>query len=202
MTTKSRSCLCYTLIVMKKTDEQLIMDYLEGNENALGVLVDRYLSLAYNFAFQLTRDREASEDVVQESFIKAWKNIRGWKRESSFKTWLFAITRNTAIDWLRKRKDLTLSTYENEAGKNLLTETLVDENPSPLELLERAEDATFVANLLEELDPLYRDVINLRYGDNLTFKEIGEILRRPLHTVKSQHRRAIIALRRARTKTA
>jgi len=68
--------------------------------------------------------------------------------------------------------------------------------------LERAEDATFVANLLEELDPLYRDVINLRYGDNLTFKEIGEILRRPLHTVKSQHRRAIIALRRARTKTA
>lgn len=187
---------------MKKTDEQLISDYLEGNEKALGALLDRYLSLAYNFAFQLTHDREATEDVVQESFIKAWKNIRGWKKGSSFKTWLFAITRNTAIDWLRKRKDLNLSVFENEAGKNILTETLADETQSPLLLLERAEDASFVTNLLEELDPLYREVIDLRYGDNLTFKEIGEILKRPLHTIKSQHRRALIALRRSGAKTA
>lgn len=187
---------------MKKTDEELITDYLEGNENALGVLVDRYLANTYNFAFQLTRDSQATEDIIQESFIKAWKNIRGWKKDSSFKTWLFAITRNTAIDYLRKRKDLTLSTFENEAGKNILTETLADENPGALLLLERAEDSLYVTNLLEELDPLYRDVINLRYEEDLTFKEIGEILKRPLHTIKSQHRRAIIALRRAITKTA
>ncbi|MFA6520527.1 MAG: RNA polymerase sigma factor [Candidatus Paceibacterota bacterium] len=182
---------------MKKTDEQLISKYLEGNENALETLVDRYLSDTYNFAFQLTHDSSAAEDVAQESFIKAWKNIRGWKRGSSFKTWLFAITRNTAIDWLRKRKDVPLSIFDNEAGKNLLTETLADENPSALELIEKAENTFFVANLLEALDPLYRDVINLRYGDNLTFKEIGEILKRPLHTIKSQHRRAIIAIRRS-----
>ncbi len=196
------SYLCYNIIVMKKTDEQLILNYLEGDENALNTLVDRYLTDAYNFAFQLTHDSQATEDVVQESFIKAWKNIRGWKRGSSFKTWLFAITRNTAIDWLRSRKDLILSTFENEAGKNILTETLADENPSPFELITRAEDAFFVKNLLEELDPLYRDVINLRYSSNLTFKEIGEILKRPLYTIKSQHRRAIIALRRSlETKT-
>lgn len=182
---------------MRKTDEQLISNYLEGNENALDALVDRYLTNTYNFAFQLTHDSQAAEDVAQESFIKAWKNIRGWKRGSSFKTWLFAIARNTAIDWLRSRKDVTLSSFDNEAGKNILTETLVDESPPPLELMERAEDNLYVANLLEELDPLYRDVINLRYGDDLTFKEIGEILKKPLHTIKSQHRRAIIALRRS-----
>lgn len=188
---------------MRKTDEQLISDYLEGDEKALSVLVDRYLADAYNFAFQLTHDSQASEDVVQESFIKAWKNIRGWKRGSSFKTWLFTITKNTAIDWLRRKKELPFSSFENNQGQNLLTENLADAGPLPDELIARAEDVNFVQKLLNEINPLYRDVLTLKYGDDLTFEEIGKILKRPLHTVKSQHRRAIIAIRRSiETKTA
>lgn len=182
---------------MRKTDEQLIDEYLDGNEKVMGVLVDRHLTNAYNFALKLVNDSQAANDITQEAFVKAWKNIRGFKRGSTFQTWLFAITRNVAIDWLRLRKEVAFSAFENERGENMLTETLVDNSLLPDELLARAEDTRFVEMLLEELDPLYRDVLKLRYSSNMTFEEIGEFLKRPLHTVKSQHRRALIALRRS-----
>ena len=174
----------------------MISAYLEGDEKALGVLVDRYLKDVYNFAFKLTGDLHASEDIAQDSFVKAWKNIRKYRQGSNFLTWLFAITRNTAIDWLRTKKELAFSSFENELGENRFAETLADSELLPDELLARAEDKNYVEALLAELNPIYREVLTLRYSSNLTFEEIGEILRKPLHTVKSQHRRALIALRR------
>lgn len=182
-------------MVTKKTDEQLISEYLEGDENALDFLVKRYLKDVYNFAFRLTSDSEAARDIAQESFIKAWKHIRRYRNGSSFRAWIFAITRNTAIDWLRKKKDLAFSTFQNEEGENKLIETFVDSGPLPDELIARAENSFFVQSLLEELNPRYKEVIKLRYENNLTFEEIGKILKRPLHTVKSQHRRALVFLR-------
>jgi len=183
-------------LVMKKNDEQLISDYLEGDERSLGVLVDRYLINIYNFAYKLANDPQAANDITQESFIKAWKNIRKYRKGSNFQNWLLTLTKNTAIDWLRKRKDLAFSTFENEKGVNIFAETLTDDKPSPLELLARAEDSIFVQELLNELNPLYRDVLTLRYSSDFTFEEIGKLLKRPLHTVKSQHRRALVAFRR------
>ena len=182
---------------MQKDDEQFISAYLEGDESALSFLVDKYLKNVYNFAFQLTRNRQAAEDITQDSFIKAWKHIRRYRQGSSFQTWLFAITRNTAIDWLRQKKEVAFSSFENEQGVNSLVETLTDKQPLPDELIAQAENTVFVQALLAQLDPQYREVLTLRYSSNLTFKEIGEIVRRPLHTVKSQHRRALAALRRA-----
>ncbi|MFA6535821.1 MAG: sigma-70 family RNA polymerase sigma factor [Candidatus Paceibacterota bacterium] len=182
---------------MRKTDEQLVNDYLEGDEKSLSVLVDRYLSDIYNLAFRLTNDLGAAEDIAQESFIKAWKNIRQFSPKKSFRGWLFAIARNTAIDFLRKKRDLVISSFENEMGENYLLSTVASDALQSDELLARAEDEKYVAGLLARLNPKYREVLKLRYSSDLTFEEIGEILKRPLHTVKSQYRRAISALRRA-----
>lgn len=186
-----------------QSDEQLISAYLDGDEEALAVLLDKYLSVVYNFAFGLTQDDHLAEDVAQESFIKAWKNIRRFIPTKNFQTWLFTIARNTAIDKLRQKKDVAFSTFENADGENILTATVADNSLSPVELLEKAEDIIFVQELLEQINPLYKDVLILRYQNEMTFEEIGKILKRPLHTVKSQHRRALISLRRALdTKTA
>ncbi len=181
---------------MDRNDGQLISDYLEGDETALSLLVDRYIKDVYRFAYKLTNDSGIAEDVTQESFVKAWKHIRSYRQDRSFKTWIFTITRNTAIDWLRKQKEVPLSSFENAEGHNMLLETTADEELLPDKLLERAENTAYVASLLEELDPKYREVLTLRHSSNMTFEEIGEILKRPLHTVKSQYRRALIMLRR------
>lgn len=183
-------------VQMDRNDRQLISDFLEGDETALSFLVDRYIKDVYRFAYKLTNDPGIAEDVTQESFVKAWKHIRSYRQDSNFKTWIFTITRNTAVDWLRKQKEVRLSSFENAEGYNMLLETTASEELLPNELLERAENTAYVVSLLEELDPKYREVLMLRHSSNMTFEEIGEILKRPLHTVKSQHRRALVMLRR------
>lgn len=181
---------------MQRSDEQLISNYLEGEESALSTLVDRYLSNLCDFAYTLTRDRQVAEDVAQESFVKAWKSMRRFVPGNSFRGWLFSIARNTAIDWLRKRREVAISTFDTDEGINTLLETITDEQPLPDELLARAEDARHVEGVLEGLNPAYREVLTLRHTSNMTFEEIGQIVGRPLHTVKSQYRRAVAALQR------
>lgn len=181
---------------MKRSDEQLISEYLEGNDRALSVLVDRYLNDVYNFAFSLTHDRQSAEDVAQEAFVKAWKNMRRFVPGNSFRGWIFSIARNTAIDLLRKRKEIAFSVFENSEGSNPIIETLKDADPLPDELLAQAEDALYIDQLLGQLNPAYREVLTLRHTSNMTFEEIGKTVGRPLHTVKSQYRRAIAALQR------
>lgn len=181
---------------MKKDDEQLISAYLEGDDHSLAVLVDRYLPDAYNFAFKLTNDSHIAEDVTQESFMKAWKNIRKFIPGNSFRTWLFSIIHNTSIDYLRKIRELPFSSFENSEGYNTIIETLTDTEPLPDELIVMAEDARYVENLLNQINPQYREVLTLRYTSNMTFDEMSKLLRRPLHTVKSQYRRGVASLRR------
>ena len=174
---------------MRKDDEQLVSNYL-------AILVDRYLVDAYNFAFKLTNDRGVAEDVTQESFMKAWKNIRKFISGNSFRSWLFSIIHNTSVDYLRKRKELPFSSFENVEGHNALVSALADPGLIQDELLTTAEDMRCVENLLNELGPQYREVLTLRHTSNMTFDEIGKLLKRPIHTVKSQYRRGIASLRR------
>lgn len=178
-------------------DDDLIASYLDGDENALTILVDRYLGDAYHFALKLTHDSHLAEDVVQESFVKAWNNMRKFIPGNSFRGWLFTIIRNTSIDALRKKKEIPFSSFEsNSEGENIITATLRDIAPLPDELLARTQDAKYLNALLEQINPEYSEVLTLRHTSNMTFAEIGELLKRPLHTVKSQHRRGLVLLRR------
>ncbi len=181
---------------MEKDDEQLISAYLEGDDHSLSVLVDRYLADAYNFAFKLTNDSHIAEDITQESFMKAWKNIRKFIPGNSFQSWLFSIIRNTSIDYLRKNRELPFSNFETQEGYNTIMSTLTDTEPLQDELITMAENTRYVENLLEQINPQYREVLTLRHTSNMTFDEMSKILRRPLHTVKSQYRRGITSLRR------
>lgn len=180
---------------MEKNDKQLVWDYLNGDETALNVIIRRHLKLVYNFAYRLTGNDQASEDISQETFIKIWKNVKKYDQNQEFKTWLLAITKNTATDWLRKRKDLVFSGFETADGKNLITDFLADPAPLLDKLAIQAEDKKFIGELLNKLSPADCEIISLRYNDSLTFEKIGLILGRPLNTVKSRHRRALFFLK-------
>jgi RNA polymerase sigma-70 factor (ECF subfamily) len=187
-----------------KTDEELVVLAQNNNQEALKIIIERYTSLLYNFVARLANKNDAS-DIVQEVFIKTWRNIRHFdKRKASFKTWIFTIARNTTTDFLRKKKSLLFSDMPVRAGGqkdsdeniNSFAENIPTEDLLPDLALQKLEDKQFLNKTLEKLRLDYREVLILHYQEEMTFEEIGKILNKPLNTIKSQHRRAIMELRK------
>ena len=177
-------------------DEQLIANYLKGDEELLEVLVRRYFKLIYNFVYQYTGSLEDSEDITQEVFVKVWRNFRKFNQKKSFKTWIFSIAKNTAIDFLRKKKAIPFSAFNDVEGKNAIIDTLVDTAPIPDELFEQVSVEKMLNLAMKKLSPAYRTVLLLHYNDHFTFREIAEILSKSINTVKTRHRRGIAILRK------
>jgi len=192
----------------KLTDEQLIKLVAKKNKDALETLIARYLKLIYIFVYHYARSREDAEDITQEVFVKMWRNIKKFdsrrsrfatlrdRQQKSFKAWLFSIAKNTAIDFLRKKKTLPFSAFEDDKGDNVLIEKLNDLAPLPNEIIEQKDAINLLKTALGELSLKYREVLSLRYDDQFTFREIAESLDEPLDTVKSRHHRALIQLKK------
>ena len=180
---------------MNYSDEQLISDYLAGNEQSLELLIKQYLRPIYSFVFRYVGNGQEAEDITQEVFVRVWRNLKKFDQEKSFKTWIFSIAKNASLDFLKKKKAIPFSEFDTEEGGNRITDTLVDPSPLPLELLEKAGMANMLNEAMEKLSPQYRMVLFLRYNDHFNFREIAESMGEPLHTVKSRHRRALIKLK-------
>ncbi len=165
-------------------------------QNNMQSIVAQYLKPIYNFAYRLSGNAEDAQDITQEVFIKVWKNIKKYNPSQSFKAWIFAIARNTTIDWLRKRKNLVFSDFENEDGSNFLENTTADEAPLSDELFAKKEGQKMLEEILQQIPIEYRTIIILHDIEDLTFEEIAKVVKKPMNTVKSQHRRAMQALRK------
>jgi RNA polymerase sigma factor (sigma-70 family) len=181
---------------MKKEDEKLIKDFLAGDDASFELLLKRYLKPIYNFLFQLTGDRSALDDLTQIIFVKAWKNLRRFDQSRSFKTWLYSIAKNTAYDFLKKKKSTPFSFFENSDGYNKLEE-IEEDKILPDEILDRKNLISELEQKINNLPKNYRLILLLHYKDDLTLMEIAEILNAPYNTVKSQHQRALISLKKA-----
>lgn len=178
-------------------DYLLIKKYFEGNTDSLKMLIDKHASSIYNFSSRFV-GREQAKDTTQEIFIKVWKNLKSFNNEKAqFKTWLFTIARNTITDYLRKKKSLPFS-FIGEEG--LVEENIEDESDLPDEIYQKLQDKEMLEKVLEEIEPKYKEILILHYQEDMTFKEIGEVLNKPLHTVKSHHFRAIKKLKDICTK--
>ena len=98
----------------QRSDKELIETYFSGDEMSLELLIVRYLGAIFRFVRSIIHVQEDSEDITQEIFVKAWRNLARFNREKSFKTWLLAIAKNTSLDYLRKKKPLPFSKFEDE----------------------------------------------------------------------------------------
>jgi RNA polymerase sigma-70 factor (ECF subfamily) len=174
----------------------MIIASVEGSEEAFSELLGFYLKPVFNFVFRMAGNAKDAEDITQEVFIKLWKNLKKYEPGKNFKAWLFSIARNTAIDWLRKRKNISFSEFEDEEGENQLFNLVPDAGPWPDELAVKAENSKIMDEMVGKLPVIYKEVIVLRYKNQFTFEEIGKITKRPLNTVKSQHQRALNSLRK------
>ncbi len=181
-------------IMEQRSDNELIIAYKNGEDEALRELVRHHLPNVYRFIFRMIGDAHAAEDLFQDTFIKIWKNLRRFDATKPFRTWTFAIAKNVAIDYLRKKKHIIFSEIENEDGREI-SETVPDIQPLPPEILERADLADRLKNALAELSPETRSIVLMHETEDMTFQEIADALEKPMNTIKSRYRRALLVLR-------
>ncbi len=177
------------------TDEQLVEFYLKGDSKALDFLIQKNLDAVYNFVFKYVHTIEEAEDVTQETFIKAWQKLNKFNAQYKFKTWLFTIAKNTALDHLKKRGLIPFSHLENETNNNY-ADNLSSHDPLPEELMIRIEDMQMIGLAVDKLPKKYHQIISLYYNDQLNFREISELLKESINTIKTRHRRALPYLKR------
>ncbi len=177
------------------SENELIADYLDGDEQSLELLIGQYLKPIYSFVSRYVGNSQEAEDITQEVFVRVWRNLKKFDQEKSFKTWIFSIAKNASLDHLKKKRAIPFSEFDQADGGNLVTDALADPAPLPLALLERADMAKMLNVAMEKLSPQYRMVLFLRYNDHFNFREIAESLGEPLHTIASRHRRALIKLK-------
>jgi RNA polymerase sigma-70 factor (ECF subfamily) len=179
----------------KISDEKLVEEYLLGNKIAFEELLERYLKQIYGFLFRLVGNQAVAEDLSQDTFLKAWKNLKRFDQERKFGTWLFAIAKNTAFDWFKKKREIPFSTFTDEEGESRLN-NITDENILPDEILERKNIAEELEKMLEKIPLHYRAILLLHYKEDFSLHEIEEILDEPYNTIKSRYRRALLELRK------
>jgi len=180
---------------MNDKDLELIKDYLDGNRLSFDELVEIYLKQVFNFAFRLIGSKRDSEDITQEVFLKIWKNLKKFDFDKSFKTWLFSIARNTCIDYLRKRKDIPMSFFDDEYEGNFIQDNLETDEPNSEEVIVFEENKKLIEDALKELSFVQKEIIIMKYVNELSLSEVAEIMNMPRETVKSHHRRGLLKMR-------
>ena len=181
---------------MISNDNQLISKVLDGDEDGFAEIMKIYLKPIYNFVYRLVNDRDAAEDLTQETFVKVWKNLKIFDQDKNFRTWLFTIAKNTAFDWLKKKKEIPFSTFTDDEGENWL-ENISSDEILPDEILERENIVEEFEKILEKIPVHYRAILLLHYKEDFSLHEIAEILGEPYNTIKSRHQRGILKLKKA-----
>jgi RNA polymerase sigma-70 factor, ECF subfamily len=186
------------------TDEDLIKKYLSGDEPAFRELTERYLKPIYNFVYRYTRSGSSAEDITQDVFVNVWKSIKKFDQDKKFKTWVFTIAKNTSLNWVKKKKPLLFSELSNlkmeDGGRDdSFVDSILDPAPLPDEIFAKADLKNKLDLAMLSLDQNYQAVLFLHYNDHFTFQEISEMLGKSINTIKSQHRRGIVLLKKVLT---
>jgi RNA polymerase sigma-70 factor (ECF subfamily) len=172
-------------------DDGFVIRALKGDESAYKDLVEKYDRPIYFHIRKMIKEKELVEDLVQEVFMKAFKNLATYSNEYAFSTWLYRIATNHTIDYLRKKKLQTLSIndpYKTKDGE--LEIQLPDETYATDKQVIKKERKKIVQDAITNLPEKYRAVIQLRHMDELTYDEIADELDLPLGTVKAHIFRA------------
>lgn len=166
------------------TDEQLVLKVLNGERDAFDILVKKYQGLIYNYVFKMTLNKEDSEDITQEVFIKAYKNLYRLENKEKFYSWLFKIAVNTMNTFFKAKK------YYNHIEDTSTLKIQCDAKDTPENILHRKEENI---ELLKKLSVLNEDEKNariLKYVQGFSYKEVGEILSIKEETIKTKLYRA------------
>lgn len=160
----------------------------------LDQLIETYQHRLMRYLMFLTNKREVAEDLFQEVWIRVLRRGSQYNGKARFDTWIFTIARNLVIDLSRKRTMASLDEM-SEGGEDERPFEIVQDGPSPLEQFEDRENASEIAMVLLTLEPTFREVLTLRFHEEMSLEEIAAVTRAPLSTVKSRLYRGLAALK-------
>jgi RNA polymerase sigma-70 factor, ECF subfamily len=168
-----------------KSDIELVQEVKQGEKRAFSELVHRHQRALLRLSLRFTREPALAEDIVQDSFIKAYQKIHLFEGRSSFKSWLFQIALNTAKNRFRERSHELMNIEDLRVGTDPGAETG----------LLRADLKKRIRVEVDKLPERQRLVLNLRIYEDLSFKEIAAIMDCPYDTAKANYRHALLKLR-------
>ncbi len=179
------------------SDEELMEEIVRGSEEAFGALVRRYQSRIINAVSRLISDRDRAQEIAQETFLRVFIHRERYRPSGKFSTWLYTIAMNLAKNEIRRRVRsravVSLEKLIEATGDG--GSFIADPGPSPERSFRRREIRSKVVAAIERLPRKFREVLVLRDMQQLSYEEIGEVLRIPGGTVRSRINRARLALK-------
>jgi RNA polymerase sigma factor (sigma-70 family) len=171
-------------------DVELVMSARNGDEKAFVALMRRYKDTIYYMLLKMVNNKTDAEDLTIEAFGKAFVNIHQYAPQFAFSTWLFRIASNNAIDFMRKKRAVTVPLEtSNSMDKNHNRERIINAHEdtfTPEEYYIKGQKAKILRKIVAKLKPRYRTLLELRYFKEYSYEEIAKELNLPLGTVKVQ----------------
>jgi RNA polymerase sigma-70 factor (ECF subfamily) len=170
----------------------------ENDQIAFNFLLDTFWNDVYAFQLKRTQNENDAEDITIQTFSKAFDKINTYKEDYKFKTWLITISKNIHIDLVRKQKKSIRNTSKDNEDSYL---EIIDDSPTPEDKIITEQNLAKLLKDIKKLKPHYQQVINLRYFQELSYKEISDELKEPINNVKVKLLRAKKLLAAIITKT-
>ncbi len=181
------------------SDEALMQDLAQGDSHAFEELLMRYETPVITFCYAFLRNREAAEDIAQETFMRVFRNAKRYQPVAKFTTWLYKIAANLCINELKKGKLRATLSLDEPAGSDpdgsRIVERIATNSPSPLSELERAEAQGLISKAIEHLPPDQRTTLVMVEYHQMQYQDIAEILEVSVSAIKMRVKRARETLR-------
>jgi RNA polymerase sigma-70 factor (ECF subfamily) len=175
-------------------EQAAVTRVLQGDPQAFQIIIEQYQGLAYSLAYRALQDNAAASDAVQDSFVKAYRALHQFQG-GNLKSWLMRIVINTCYDVLRSSQYRRVEGFDDLPVDEDHTAVLIDDGPSPHEMVERAELSDWIEAAIKALPADQRMIVVLADVHGYAYEEIAGMLNLPMGTVKSRLSRARMRLR-------
>jgi len=177
---------------MQSDTLQIALGLRQGDVVVLEALVEQYQYRLVRYLIYLLGRRDGVDDLVQETWLRVLERGSSYDGHSRFEPWLFRVARNIAVDAMRKRRTLSLDSDDDDGR---VRPSPASSEPSPYTLAARTKDAERLSHSLQSLEPVYREVLVLRFQEDLSLQEISIVVGAPVSTVASRIYRGLATLR-------
>ncbi len=178
----------------KRDYELVLLARDKGDQKAYASLLELYKEAVYYMLLKMTRNTVDADDLTIEAFGKAFRNLKDYSPEYAFSTWLFRIATNNCIDFIRKQRMQTMSMDDDgEDGKGYVSKeikNMASQSFSPEEEMINEQQKKYIREIVLKLKPNYRQLVEMRYFDEMSYEQISQALNMPMGSVKAKLFRA------------